>query len=88
MDLIKTGCWFVPALPIICGAGVASAQNGVIGTLVDARGGSIANAKVTATDEVQPILARETVTASTGEFRLLPQSPGPYNSVRAESAGM
>jgi hypothetical protein len=67
---------------------VASAQNGVIqGTLVDAQGSVIPNAKVVATDDVKKVVARETTTAQDGSFQLRPLSPGTY-SVKAESPGM
>lgn len=76
------------AVMATCLAGVAQAQNGVIqGTIADAQGGLIGNAKVTATDEVKSVLARETVTTSSGEFRLQPLSPSTY-TVKMESPGM
>ncbi|MDQ2900723.1 MAG: Plug and carboxypeptidase regulatory-like domain-containing protein [Acidobacteriota bacterium] len=65
----------------------AAAQTGVIqGTLEDATGAALANAKVTAIDEGKKLIARETKSGPDGTFRLLDLLRGNY-TVRAEAAG-
>lgn len=68
-------------------AALTYAQNGVIdGTLVDAQGKSIPNAKVSAVDEAKALVVRETTSADDGSFQLRPLQRGTY-TVKAESQG-
>ena len=65
----------------------AFAQSGVIqGTVLDAQGGGVPNAKVTATDEAKQIVVRETTTAADGSFQLRPLLPAVY-TVKIEASG-
>jgi hypothetical protein len=65
----------------------AFAQSGSIqGTVLDASGGSVANAKVSAVDEEKQLVARETTTATDGSFALRPLLPGRY-TVKIEGSG-
>src|SRR5450432_285880 len=69
-------------------ASLAHSQNGIIqGTVVDASGALIADAKISATDQVKTLIVRETVSGSDGAFQLAPLSPGTY-TVKATSPGM
>jgi len=62
-------------------------QTGTIqGTLLDAGGASIPNAKVEALDQARQIVARETTTGRDGTFYLRNLLPGTY-TVRAELTG-
>ena len=88
MNLFRLRMCLASAILALVLAGIANGQSGVIqGALVDAQGASIANARVTATDEAKSVVARETITGVNGEFRLQPLLPGHY-TVRAESPGM
>ncbi len=83
--------WLTSFIPVVIFVALSAlpafGQTGVIqGTLVDAQGGVILNAKVTAYDEVKALTVRETVTGSDGSFQLRPLLPGRY-TVRAEAAG-
>jgi hypothetical protein len=65
----------------------AWAQTGTIqGTLTDAQGGAVANAKVTALDQEKQVVARETVTNELGLFNLRPLIRGRY-TIKIEAAG-
>ncbi|MCC6587397.1 MAG: carboxypeptidase regulatory-like domain-containing protein [Bryobacterales bacterium] len=62
-------------------------QTGTIqGTLTDAQGGVVANARVTATDEAKNLIARETVSSADGRFSLRPLLPGTY-TIKSEVPG-
>ncbi len=62
-------------------------QTGTIqGTVVDASGASVPNAKVLATDEGKGVVAREAKTDAAGRFQLLELLRGTY-SLRVEAAG-
>src|SRR5216683_9970 len=66
---------------------LAAAQTGLIqGTLLDATGASVPNAKVSAIDEGKNIVARETATGSDGSFRLVQLLRGTY-TVKVEGPG-
>lgn len=68
-------------------AGLAAAQTGTIqGTLVDAQGAAVPNAKVSATDEAKRTIVRETVTANDGRFYLRNLLPSTY-TVKSEVTG-
>ena len=67
-------------------AAPAYPQSGVIqGTIVDASGGSVAGAKVSAVDQARGT-TRQTVSEASGEFHLGPLQPGTY-TLRAEASG-
>ncbi|MFN3326438.1 MAG: carboxypeptidase regulatory-like domain-containing protein [Bryobacteraceae bacterium] len=67
--------------------GVSAAQTGTIqGSLVDAQGASIPNAKVSAFDEAKQLVARETTTGEDGRFYLRNLLPATY-TVRSETTG-
>ncbi len=71
----------------LTGVCIAVAQTGTIqGTVVDAAGATVPNAKVRAFDQDKQIIARETTSSSEGTFYLTPLLPGHY-SVRVEGAG-
>jgi hypothetical protein len=66
---------------------LAWAQSASIqGTLVDANGGAVANAKIEAIDEAKGVTVRETKSDKDGAFQLLPLPRGIY-TVRVEAAG-
>ena len=75
------------AVLVLFFAGSAFAQSGTIqGILVDASGGAVPNAKITATDEAKKVVARETVTQADGHFYLRNLLPGDY-TIKGESTG-
>lgn len=81
----KTRILYISILLLLAQA--AYGQSGTIqGILVDASGGAIPNAKVTATDEAKNLVVRETVTQADGQFYLRNLLPGEY-TVKSESAG-
>lgn len=83
-SLERLGCALVLAL---LGAIPAHAQSGAIqGTLVDAQGGVLAGAAVSAVDEAKAVTAREARTAADGSFKLQPLLPGKY-TLKAELTG-
>jgi hypothetical protein len=74
-------------LVLACGVVPLWAQSGVIqGTVVDAQGAVIPNAKVSALDEAKGIVVRETISQGDGTFQLRPLLEGRY-TVKAESKG-
>jgi len=65
----------------------ALAQTGTIqGTIADPTGATVANAKITATDEAKGVIAREAKTDSAGRFQLLQILRGTYK-VHVEAPG-
>ncbi len=75
------------AVVLIAAAGTARGQSGAIqGTIVDAQGGVIANAKVSAFDQAKQLVVRETSSTEDGSFQLRPLLRGTY-TVKVESSG-
>ena len=71
----------------LCATSLAMAQTGSIeGIVTDAAGATVPNAKVAAFDQDKRVISRETVTSTSGVFRLTPLLPGHY-TVRVEAPG-
>ncbi len=72
---------------VVLGICIGKAQTGaILGTVTDSAGATIPNATVKAFDQNKQIIARETITGTTGSFYLTPLLPGQY-SVRIQAAG-
>ena len=66
-------------LLLLAGASIAFAQTGSIqGTVLDASGSSVPNAKITAIDRDKNLTAREGVSNTGGQFQLVNLQPGFY----------
>jgi hypothetical protein len=75
------------AFALTLSASVCFGQTGVIqGTVADAAGASVPNAKVRAFDQDKGVIVRETTTNREGAFILSPLLPGKYN-VKIEAQG-
>jgi hypothetical protein len=73
-------------LGLVCVQPVFGQSASIQGTLADANGAAIANAKVVAIDEAKGLTVRETRTDKDGSFQLLPLPRGTY-TVKVEATG-
>lgn len=79
--------WMLLFVSFAASTSAVFAQTGtILGTLTDASGGIIPNAKVVAIDQDKKVTVRETVSGREGTFLLQSLQPGTF-TVRAESAG-